>query len=139
MKFSIKVVFCCLLLILNGFTFSLAQELKESAGSVILPANFPIKIELSEEPPDKKGTDVANIKRIHVDYADLKMANNAKFTVLFYLDGFLVEELKGQALPLDMKRNFKGWRSGSHEIKIVIEGGNETILASQTAQINVAH
>lgn len=138
MNFSIRVIACCLLLIGTSFILSFAQELKP-AGNVILPANFPIKIELAPEPPDKKGTDVTNIKRIHVDYADPNMANNAKFTILFYVDGLRVEELKNQPLPLDMKRNFKGWRSGSHEIKIVIEGGNETILASQTVKVNVVH
>ncbi|MBF0384618.1 MAG: hypothetical protein HQL27_01975 [Candidatus Omnitrophica bacterium] len=115
-------------------TVSFAQEgVKES--NIISP--FPIKLEKINLPKDNRGTDTTNVYNIKVDFEGLEFKNDNQYTVVFFLDGQLLEVFKGVKLPYSFTRNFKGQNEGAHVIKIVVEDRSDNVLSEKQIEINV--
>jgi len=130
---SFTFIFCLI-------AFSYAQNAQEGQKKKSVVAKpFSIKLNLLKEPEDKRGTDVKNIYNIQIGFADKNLGADQKYDVAYFVDGRLVEELKNQSLPFSLKRNFKGFISGPHEVKIEILDGAENVLSSAKITLEVVH
>lgn len=97
-----------------------------------------ININFVQEEPDDYGTDVRNIYRVDVVFADPGSATSDKFTILYYLDGVIAAEFNEQALPFSFKRNFKGKQNGTHNIKIEVLDAGGNLVRQENFSITVA-
>ncbi len=133
-----KKLFSVFLLSVISFSPVWAQETARGK-NMIIQQPFSLKVELIKEPPDDKGTDVANVYTIRIQGVDSKAASQQAFTFLYYLDGRFAGKFSSQTLPFSFKRNFSGQTTGVHEIKIEIEGAGEEILASGKIKLEVVN
>lgn len=107
--------------------------------SPVIWTTFPIHLTAVAEPSSGTTSDANNIYTLTVDFADAKYSNNNKYTLMYFEDSRPLQEFKDQTLPFTFKRNYKGLLSGDHEIKIDVEYGKGTVLATQTTTIRVVH
>jgi hypothetical protein len=113
-------------------------------GSVVLtaasePVVRPVSIDVSLEKmrPDERGTDVRNIYTVTIDDTDTEEASDETYRIIYYLDDRFVEDFENQSLPFSFTRNFKGQKTGFHEIQIDLEDKEEIIVARGTVTVRV--
>ena len=112
------------------------QEVTESQ-NIFIQQTMPLKIELINEPPDARGTDVRNIYTFNVDFDGPKHASDMPFLILVHVDNVAVKEFKNQKLPLSFKWNLKGLTAGEHTVRFVLEDNKGNKFASQSVTVDV--
>ena len=124
---------------LNIYADQTAVKIDEPAPKqpVLIITPFPIILNLDKESKDQRGTDVANIYNLTVNFADAQYANDNPYTIMYFVDDRPLEEFKGQRLPFVLKRNYKGLAEGDHQIKIDVEDGKGDVLATAAATVHV--
>ena len=98
-----------------------------------------VQLIISQAPGDDKGTDVRNIFTLTAQDKNNDPALTRPYIVLFYVDGLLLQSLRGQTLPASITRNFSGLVPGAHEIRADIEDNSDNgqVLAKAKATITV--
>jgi hypothetical protein len=124
-----KIFYLFTLIFILGISFPLEAPAQSSPD---------ININFVPEAPDDYGTDVRNIYRVDVVFADPDSATSDKFKILYYLDGVIAAEFKEQALPFSFKRNFKGKQNGTHNIKIEVLDAGGNLVRQENFSITVA-
>ena len=133
---NLKIIFgVFILLIFTPYAFSATAAQPKAVASA------PVEVELTKNfaLADNKGTNVSQVYVFTAQNTRQNAKPDQQYIVIFYLDGEILEGFRDQTLPVSIKKNFKGLRTGKHEIRVDVEdnSNNGAVLSSQTTTINI--
>lgn len=134
------VIFSLVFSLIGLQAFSAQPTDKERVVQEALQVPFSINIHLSRNPNDMKDAKRRNIYTFYVVYPEhYKIVQEARYNILYYLDGRLDTTFQNQSLPFSFTQNLRGQLPGRHELRIDLQDltGNKT-LTTQTITIDVA-
>ncbi len=133
-----KIFILCSCFLISFIPKGLTAVEERAGQNVFIQTSFPITVELIPEPADKKGTDVRNIYNIQINCGEGSCVESyGNYWVLLYADDLFMKEFKNPKFPLSLKWNFRGLKAGPHNLKVVVEGPAERLLATQSIALEV--
>ncbi len=110
-----------------------------SANVLYAQSVIPVTLNLVQEEPDKKGTDITNIYTVEIQADQPADVEGRTFEIVYFLDDIVIQRFDQQTLPFSFKRNYKGKKPGAHKIRVELLDENGNKVAQKSVTVNVVY